>query len=162
MPEDEVTPALAPAKMNPFTMLSPLALPSKGVRRAEPAYPDAFNLDGPLSPTGKAAASALCVLSGGRLKAAAPLALLVAKRSVSEEEDEVRARFRLLPYRRACHCAHRSMRLLRAREAQAESAVPAPLARAENEQADTIVALRHLYELPALRLRQLRQLRRQA
>lgn len=93
MPEDETTPSLAPAATS-TRLLSPLHLPGK-VARQPAGLPDAFDLDGPLSPNGKAAASALFVLSGSRA-ARAPLQLAVPPRrpQFSEEEEEVRRRRR--------------------------------------------------------------------
>ncbi|KAJ1640524.1 hypothetical protein T492DRAFT_928529 [Pavlovales sp. CCMP2436] len=81
---DEVTPPLAPALS--LGLLSPLHLPARGLRPGGARLPDGFNLDGPLSPTGKAAASALFVLSSG--KARAPLNLAPAKRPLADEEDD--------------------------------------------------------------------------
>lgn len=93
MPEDEVTPSLAPAQAASLSLLSPLHLPTKGARPS--GMPDAFELDGPLSPTGKAAASALFVLSGSRAgdvrRAPAASAGSARRPPLTEDEEEVRA-----------------------------------------------------------------------
>lgn len=92
MPEpDEHTPALAPIKPAHHRRLSPLHLPTKRALAPEPSSPTDFDLDGPLSPSGKAAANALFALSGS--SAARPMFAYIGgtKRTLTEEEQEVRA-----------------------------------------------------------------------
>jgi len=88
MPEtDEITPSLTPANAPQLPMLSPLHLPGKDGFAAEPRMRD-FDLNGPLSPSGKAAASALFVLSSASRAVRAPLNLLGTKRCSADEDDE--------------------------------------------------------------------------
>jgi len=90
MPEiDEVTPSLTPAVPQSKPALSPLRLPSKRVHQLPQHAPTAFDLDGPLSPTVKAAASALFVLSSTKApRYPEPPAPVQFKRPMTEEEEE--------------------------------------------------------------------------
>eukprot|EP00307_Rebecca_sp_RCC1486_P013265 CAMPEP_0119413092 /NCGR_PEP_ID=MMETSP1335-20130426/5289_1 /TAXON_ID=259385 /ORGANISM="Chrysoculter rhomboideus, Strain RCC1486" /LENGTH=151 /DNA_ID=CAMNT_0007437871 /DNA_START=103 /DNA_END=555 /DNA_ORIENTATION=+ len=88
---EERTPALLPMKPMQHPRLSLLHMPpTKRALHAGPPSPELFDLDGPLSPTGKAAASALFELSAA-VDVERPVFAYIGgtKRPLTEEEQEV-------------------------------------------------------------------------
>mmetsp|Transcript_5639 Transcript_5639/g.14407 ORF Transcript_5639/g.14407 Transcript_5639/m.14407 type:complete len:168 (+) Transcript_5639:108-611(+) len=87
---EERTPALLPMKPMQHPRLSLLHMPpTKRALHAGPPSPELFDLDGPLSPTGKAAASALFELSAA-VDVERPVFAYIGgtKRPLTEEEQE--------------------------------------------------------------------------